>query len=85
MNQEIDERNFAILKEILETSARTGGPKGGVVQRVGDFYASGMDEATIDREGLRPLTPWLSMVEKIQSPIELVASIALLQSRGLNV
>ncbi len=27
VNQEIDERNFAILKEILETSARTGGPK----------------------------------------------------------
>ena len=45
VNQEIDERNFAILKEILEESARTGGPKGSVVQRVGDFYASGMDEA----------------------------------------
>ena len=55
VNQEIDERNFAILKEILENSARTGGPKGSVVQRVGDFYASGMDEAAIDREGLRPL------------------------------
>ena len=50
VNQEIDERNFTILKEILENSARTGEPKGSVVQRVGDFYASGMDEAE-DRAG----------------------------------
>ena len=85
VNQEIDERNFAILKEILENSARTGGPKGSVVQRVGDFYASGMDEAAIDREGLRPLAPWLSRIQAIASPKELVAVIAQLQAQGLNV
>jgi hypothetical protein len=33
VNEEIDEHNFAILKEILENSARVGGPKGSVVQR----------------------------------------------------
>ena len=85
VNQEIDERNFAILKGILENSARTGGPRGSVVQRVGDFYASGMDEAAIDREGLRPLTPWLSRIQAIKSPKELVAAIAQLQAQGLNV
>ena len=68
VNQEIDERNFAVLKEILETSARTGGPKGSVVQRVGDFYASGMDEAAIDREGLRPLAPWLDRFRRSRGP-----------------
>src|SRR2546423_16518 len=41
VNQEIDERNFAVLKEILETAAKQGGAKGSVSQRVGDFYASG--------------------------------------------
>ena len=85
VNQEIDERNFAILKEILENSARAGGPKGSVVQRVGDFYASGMDEAAIDREGLRPLMPWLSRIQAIASHKELVAVIAQLQALGLNV
>ncbi len=67
VNQEIDNRNFAILKEILEDSARVGGPKGSVVQRVGDFYASGMDEAAIDRAGLRPLAPWLKCISAIAS------------------
>ena len=85
MNQEIDERNFAILKEILETSARTGGPKGSVVQRVGDFYASGMDEAAIDREGLRPLAPWLNRIAAIASRNDLLAVIAQLQALGVNV
>ena len=85
VNQEIDERNFAILKEILEHSARTGGPKGSVVQHHGDFYASGMDEAAIDREGLRPLRPWLSRIQAITSPKELVAVIGQLQAWGLNV
>ncbi len=85
VNQEIEERNFAILKEILETSARTGGPRGSVVQRVGDFYASGMDEAAIEREGLRPLAPWLKVIQTLNTPKELVAAIALLQAHGINV
>jgi predicted metalloendopeptidase len=84
VNQEIDDRNFALLKDILENSARTGGPKGSVLQRVGDFYASGMDEATIDREGMRPLTPWLSRIRAVTTPEELVAAIARLQTQGLN-
>ena len=85
VNQELNERNFAILKEILESSAKAGAPKGSVVQRVGDFYASGMDEATVDREGLRPLTPWLEKIESITKPKDLIPVLAELQLQGLNV
>jgi predicted metalloendopeptidase len=85
VNQEIDNRNFAILKEILENAARAGGPKGSVMQRVGDFYASGMDAPAIDREGLRPLAPWLARIASIASPRDLLAAIAQLQVLGLNV
>ncbi len=84
VNQEIDERNFAILKDILESSARTGGPKGSVAQRVGDFYAAGMDETTIEREGLKPLAPWLQEIAAIKSPADLVAVIGHLQAEGLD-
>jgi putative endopeptidase len=85
VNQEINERNFAILKGILENSARTGGPKGSVVQRVGDFYASGMDEAAVDREGLRPIQPLLDRIQAISNVKELIAVIAELQAQGMNV
>jgi predicted metalloendopeptidase len=85
VNQEINERNYAILRQILRESARTGGPKGSVVQRVGDFFASGMDESTIDREALRPLKPWLDRIAAIKDTKELVATIAAMQAQGLNV
>jgi predicted metalloendopeptidase len=85
VNQEIDERNFAILKDILESSARAGGPKGSVVQRVGDFYAAGMDEASIDRQGLRPLGPWLSRIAALTDANDVVAAIAQSHAQGLNI
>ena len=84
VNQEIDERTFATLKEILETAAKTGSPKGTVAQRVGDFYASGMDEAAIDREGLKPLMPWFAEIAAIKSPAGLTAVIGHLQAQGLD-
>lgn len=84
VNQEINERNFAILKAILETSARTGGPQDSVAQRVGDFYAAGMDEAAIEKAGLAPLAKWLDAIAAIQSPAGLQAVIGRLYADGLN-
>ncbi|MDI1250874.1 MAG: M13 family metallopeptidase [Lacunisphaera sp.] len=84
VNQEIDERNFAIVKAILENSARTGGPQGSVAQRVGDFYAAGMDEAAIEMAGLTPLAPWFKEIAAIDSPAALIGVIARLQAQGLD-
>lgn len=84
VNQEIDERNFAILKDILETSARTGGPAGSLAQRVGDFYAAGMDEAAIETAGLQPLAPFFAEIDAIKSAADIVPLIGRLQARGLN-
>ncbi len=84
VNQEIDERNFTILKSILETAARTGGPKGTVAQRVGDFYAAGMDESAIEKAGLAPLAPRLQAIAAIKTPADLMAVIGRLQAQGLD-
>ena len=84
VNQEIDERNFAILKDILESSAGTGGPAGSVAQRVGDFYAAGMDEAAIEQAGLTPLQPWLQAIDASQTPAELMATICRLYADGFD-
>jgi len=83
VNQEIDERNFALLKAILETAARTGGPKGSRAQRVGDFYASGMDEAGIDQDGLNSLAPLLAAVETLRKPGEVLRAIARFHTLGV--
>lgn len=85
VNQEIDERNFAILKRILEESAKTVAAQGTVPQRVGDFFASGMDEAAIEHAGPRPLEPWLTMIEKASTPEAVIRCMAALQAQGINV
>jgi len=84
VNQEIDERNYKILKGILETSAKTGGPKGSIAQRVGDFYASGMNEALIQKEGLRPLQPLFAEIQTAQNPKALLALLGRLHTLGVR-
>jgi len=84
VNQEIDERNFAILKEILESSAKNGGAPDTVAQRVGDFYAAGMDEAAIERAGLAPLETWLQAIAAIKSPADVAAVVTRLQTAGIS-
>lgn len=84
VNQEIDERTYAILKRILETSARQRGPVGTPVQRVGDFFAAGMDEKAIERAGLTPLQPWLQAIQAIQSPADLQTTVARFYAGGID-
>jgi putative endopeptidase len=84
VNQEIDERTFATLKTILENAAKAGAPRGSVAQRVGDFYAAGMDEATVEREGLKPLEQWFSEIEAVRSPADVTRVIGHFQAKGLD-
>ena len=82
--EEVSERNRAILKQILEeTSAKTAWAKGSIQQKVGDFYASGMDEATIDKRGLAPLKPILATIEGLKDAKELPGLLAKLHNQGL--
>src|ERR1700716_1288860 len=54
----LDEKNREMLHQILEASAKnTSAAKGSSEQKVGDYYATCMDEATIEAEGLKPLAP----------------------------
>ena len=82
--EEVSERNRAILKQILEeTSAKTTWSKGSIQQKVGDFYASGMDEATIDKRGLAPLKLVLATIEGLKDAKQLPGLLARLHTQGL--
>ncbi|HEX7599934.1 MAG TPA: M13 family metallopeptidase N-terminal domain-containing protein, partial [Polyangia bacterium] len=82
--EELIDGNRAILQKILqETSAKTTWAKGSIEQKVGDFYASGMDEATIDKRGLAPLKPTLATIEGLKDAKQLPALLARLHAQGL--
>ena len=82
--EEVSERNRAILKQILEeTSAKTTWAKGSVEQKVGDFYAAGLDAAAIDKRGLAPLQPLFATIDGLQDTKQLPALLAKLHTQGL--
>ncbi|PZO90278.1 MAG: peptidase M13 [Sphingomonas sanxanigenens] len=66
---------FAILRDlsdqrtriVIEESAATKAAPGSATQKVGDYYASFMDEAAIDAKGVAPLKPQLDEIAAIKS------------------
>src|SRR6478672_119701 len=61
----LDERNREVLHQILEDAAKnTAAKKGSNEQKVGDYYASCMDEAKIEAEGIKPLQAELDRIAK---------------------
>jgi len=64
---ELAERNREDLHRILEASKDPASTRSPVEARVGDYYASCMDERTIEAQGRGPIDPILARVEAIQS------------------
>ncbi len=82
---ELAERNREAQHKILEKLAREKSAAGSEEQKLGDFYASCMDEPAIESAGAKPLEPELARIEKLGSLTELEAEVARLQSRGVSV
>lgn len=83
VNQEIDERNDAILHRLLDSAAAAKAAPGTPEQRIGDFYASGMDEAAIAKDGLKPLAEAFARIAAIQDAGSLADACAWLSRHGL--
>jgi putative endopeptidase len=79
---ELSEQNQEVLHQILETAAKAKAKQGSNQQKIGDFYASCMDEATIEREGLNPLKKDLAQIDAITDLASLRAEIARLHADG---
>lgn len=64
------------LQNILDSVSKANNPKGSIEQKVGDFYASGMDTATINQRGYDPIQPVLISIEGIKDIPALMAFVA---------
>ncbi|MCL6219569.1 M13 family metallopeptidase [Zunongwangia pacifica] len=53
------------LQGILDSVSKSENAKGSIAQKVGDFYASGMDTATINKRGFDPVKPILNEIDAI--------------------
>ena len=78
------EKNIATLHGILEDAAKnTAAPKGSNEQKIGEFYASCMDEPKIEALGSKPLAPELAIINKMKSERDLPATLAHLHRIGV--
>ncbi|HJV38941.1 MAG TPA: M13 family metallopeptidase [Geothrix sp.] len=82
VDQEIDTRTHQILREIMESAAAAKAAPGSETRKVGDFYASGMDEAGIEAAGLKPLAPLFARIDGVKDAASLVAVLADLHRLG---
>jgi putative endopeptidase len=82
---EVQERNYVVLHEILESAAaQTSAPHGSIIQKVGDFYASGMDSAKIEADGLSPIAGELKKIDDIKDAAGFTAALAHSHTMGVR-
>ncbi len=81
---ELIEYNRAVLHDILEQAAKPDTKRNSVEQKIGDYYASCMDESAIEAKGLAPLQPDLDRIAALKSKSELPELIGYLHRRGVD-
>jgi predicted metalloendopeptidase len=75
------EQSLAQLRDLIDGTRNSTDPE---ARKVGDLYASFMDEPRIEREGVKPLQPELDAIAAIKSTTELGALMAHLVRLGVG-
>ena len=78
------EENQLKLKSIFEEAANKNAPKGTDLQKIGDFYASGMDTIKIEADGIKPLKPELDIINNAKTTQDLQKINARFTSYGMS-
>lgn len=81
----VQEELYLRLKNINDKAVKEKAADGTITQKIGDFWQTGMDSITIDKQGLKPLQTELTEIEKIKSPEDLIKVTADFHRKGINV
>ncbi len=71
----LQEDNLVYLRRILE-QASTAKDRDAVTQKIGDYYAACMDEASVEKLGAKPLQPELEQIRALKSAREMAPLLA---------
>jgi endothelin-converting enzyme/putative endopeptidase len=81
---ELDDRNLATLRDILEKASAGGPNRSAVEQKIGDFYGACIDEKAANDKGLSPLQPELDRIAAVKDKAALIDAIAQVHLIGAN-
>lgn len=84
-SSELDDRNRSILAEILEKASDPNVGRTANEQKIGDYYASCMDESGIERKGTSALGPEFARIAKLKSKVDLSALVGHYSLIGIGV
>jgi putative endopeptidase len=80
----VEEEIYNRLKKVNEDALQQQAAKGTIMQKIGDFWYSGMDSAGIDRAGLSPLKQELDEIRAINNKQDLTRVCADLHRKGVR-
>ena len=72
----LQDENRAQLRSILEEAGKTEATRDAVTQKIGDYYASCIDEAAIEKIGAKPLLPEMARIDALKSKQEFADYVA---------
>ncbi len=72
------------LREISETAAKEGGPKGSAAQKIGDFWTAAMDSSAVEQQGTKYLQPYMDEINSITDIPSLINTVADLDKIGVS-
>jgi putative endopeptidase len=82
---ELQQRGQFVVRDILEKAAVDRPGRTVSEQKIGDYYASCMDESAIEKAGTKPLQQDFDSIAKIKSKQELTKEIVRLHREGADV
>jgi len=83
--EELQERNWQLIREILEVSALSKAPGTNLARRqVGDFFASAMDTNRLEKLAFKPLARDLKRIDRLKSAPALFALLGDFHERGIG-
>jgi putative endopeptidase len=85
LDNEIQDRNETVLREVLEAASKATAAAGSATQKIGDFYASAMDEAAIEKAGAKPLAADLERIAALKKNDDIAALLREWHARGTQV
>jgi endothelin-converting enzyme/putative endopeptidase len=67
----MQDENTGRLRGILEEAAADGAGRNAAMQKIGDYYASCMDEKAVQAAGIKPLQPYLDAIDSLHTKQDL--------------
>lgn len=78
------EENLKRMREICDKAAAEKAAKGSSSQKIGDFWAMGMDSAKIEQDDIKPMQPWLARVDSITDVNSMLNLMPALEHDGIG-